>query len=145
MQLDSSSLPDQPTILGFDPGRLKCGIAVMGVDRVLKYHQVVRESDAIAEIETLRQTFPVSLLVMGNQTTSKDWKLKLVENLIDPLRIVMVDERNSSLEARDRYWQMYPPNGFLSLVPQSLRSIPRPVDDIVAILLIERYLERLVG
>lgn len=145
MHSDSSSLPDQPTILGFDPGRLKCGIAVMGVDRVLKYHQVVNAADAIAEIETLRQTFPVSLLVMGNQTSSKDWKLRLAETLIEPLRIVMVDERNSSLEARDRYWQMYPPQGFLSLVPQSLRSISRPIDDIVAILLIERYLERLVG
>jgi RNase H-fold protein (predicted Holliday junction resolvase) len=104
----------------------------------------VRSTEAIAEIETLRQNFPVSLLVMGNQTSSKEWKLKLSENLIDPLRIVMVDERNSSLEARDRYWQLYPPKGLLSLVPQSLRRIPRPVDDIVAILLIERYLERLV-
>jgi len=145
MHSDRYSLPDQPTILGFDPGRLKCGIAVTGVDRIVKYHQVVSAADAIAEIETLRQTFPVSLLVMGNQTSSKDWKLKLSENLIDPLRIIMVDERNSSLEARDRYWQMYPPKGLLSLVPQSLRSIPRPVDDIVAILLIERYLEQLVG
>lgn len=145
MHSDRSSLPDQPTILGFDPGRLKCGIAVTGVDRIVKYHQVVSAVDAIAEIETLRQTFPVSLLVMGNQTSSKDWKLKLSETLTDPLRIVMVDERNSSLEARDRYWQMYPPKGLLSLVPQSLRSIPRPVDDIVAILLIERYLEQLVG
>ncbi|MBM0743529.1 pre-16S rRNA-processing nuclease YqgF [Phormidium sp. CLA17] len=145
MHSDSSSLPDQPTILGFDPGRLKCGIAVMGVDRILKYHQVVPSAEAIAEITTLRQTFPVSLLIMGNQTSSKDWKLKLSEAFIDPLRIVMVDERNSTLEARDRYWQMYPPKGLLSLVPQSLRTIPRPVDDIVAILLIERYLERLVG
>ena len=97
MRSGSFSLPDQPTILGFDPGRLKCGIAVMGVDRILKYHQVVSESDAIAEIETLRQTFPVSLLVMGNQTTSKDWKLKLSENLIDPLRIVMVDSTVNSI------------------------------------------------
>jgi len=29
-------------------------------------------------------------------------------------------------------------------MPQALRKIPRPIDDIVAILLIERYLERLV-
>jgi RNase H-fold protein (predicted Holliday junction resolvase) len=145
MHSDRSSLPDQPTILGFDPGRLKCGIAVMGVDRIVKFHQVVSATDAITEIEMLRQKFPVSLLVMGNQTSSKDWKLKLSDALSDPLRIIMVDERNSTLEARDRYWQMYPPTGFLSLVPQSLRSIPRPVDDIVAILLIERYLERLVG
>ncbi len=58
---------------------------------------------------------------------------------------MMVDERYSTLEARDRYWKMYPPKGLYHLIPQSLRPIPRPVDDIVAILLIERYLERLVN
>lgn len=144
MQSSSPSTSDQPVILGFDPGRYKCGLAVMGVDRTLRYHQVVETEAAIATIQTLRQQFPISLVVMGDQTTAKDWKLKLNSDLPDPLRIVMVDERYSTLEARDRYWQMYPPQGLSRLVPQSFRTIPRPVDDIVAILLIERYLNRLV-
>ncbi len=134
----------QPVILGFDPGRRKCGMAVMGVDRVLYYHQVIDSVSAIATLEQLRSRFPVSLMVMGNQTSSKEWKRKLDETLENPLRIVMVDERNSTLEARDRYWQMYPPSGFKKLLPQALRSIPQPIDDIVAILLIERYLEQLI-
>ena len=37
----SASLPGQPVILGFDPGRQKCGLAVMGLDRCLYYHEVV--------------------------------------------------------------------------------------------------------
>ncbi|MBC7972145.1 MAG: pre-16S rRNA-processing nuclease YqgF [Verrucomicrobia bacterium] len=135
---------DQPVILGFDPGRRKCGLAVIGVDRTLRYHQVIEAESAIATIQTLRQQFPISLLVMGDQTTAKDWKQRLNHELPDPLRIIMVDERHSSLEARDRYWQMYPAKGLTSLIPQSFRTIPRPIDDIVAILLIERYLERLV-
>jgi len=141
----SSSDSDQPVILGFDPGRQKCGLAVMGVDRALRYHQVVSTETVIATIQSLRQQFPISLLVMGDQTTAKDWKQKLDNGLTDPLRIMMVDERYSTLEARDRYWKMYPPKGLYRLIPQSLRPIPRPVDDIVAILLIERYLERLVN
>jgi hypothetical protein len=36
---------------------------------------------------------------------------------------------------------MYPPKGLTRLIPKSLRVPPRPVDDIVAILLIERYLK----
>lgn len=139
----SPSLSDQPVLLGFDPGRQKCGLAVMGVDRTLRYHQVVSTDAAIATIQELRQRFPISLLVMGDQTTAKEWKQKLSE-LPDRPSIILVDERHSSLEARDRYWQMFPPKGVARLVPQPLRSIPRPIDDIVAILLIERYLERLV-
>ncbi len=146
MQAGSFSPSDsnQPVILGFDPGRRKCGLAVLGVDRTLRYHQVIAAEAAIATIQTLRQQFPISLLVMGDQTTAKDWKHKLTQELAEPLRIIMVDERHSSLEARDRYWKMYPANGLVRLIPQSFRTISRPIDDIVAILLIERYLERLV-
>ncbi len=135
---------DQPVIMGFDPGRAKCGVAVMGVDRTLFYHTVVLAEAAIAEIAALRQRFPISLLVMGDQTTAQSWKQALAE-LPDPLRIVMVDERYSTLAARDRYWQMFPPQGWQTLLPQSFRPIPRPIDDIVAILLIERYLDRLMN
>jgi RNase H-fold protein (predicted Holliday junction resolvase) len=137
--------PRQPVILGFDPGRQKCGLAVLGLDRNLYYHEVISAQDAIATIQTLRQQFPISLLVMGDQTSANEWKQKLNTNLPEPLRIIMVDERYSTLEARDRYWQMYPPQGLNRLLPKGMRTASRPIDDIVAILLIERYLERLVN
>ncbi len=133
----------QPVILGFDPGRFKCGLAVVGVDRALHCHQVVEAESAVEQVQALRQSYPISLIVMGDQTGSKDWKQRL-EGLQDAPSIILVDERNSSLEARDRYWQMFPPKGLSSLIPQGMRPIPRPIDDIVAILLIERYLSRLV-
>ncbi|MBD2778347.1 pre-16S rRNA-processing nuclease YqgF [Iningainema tapete] len=133
----------QPVILGFDPGRDKCGLAVMGLDRKLCYHQVVKAEQSISTIEELRQKFPISILVMGDQTTAKRWKQQLQQELAQPLSIVLVDERYSTLEARDRYWQMYPPSGLTKLLPKGLRQPPRAIDDIVAILLIERYLNRL--
>jgi RNase H-fold protein (predicted Holliday junction resolvase) len=127
-------------ILGFDPGKDKCGIAVMGTDNLLKYHQVVASSEAIATLKSLCQQFPIDLCVMGNQTTSKTWKQKLLEALPESVKIIQIDERYSTLEARDRYWQMYPPQGLTRLIPQGMLTPPRPIDDIVAIILIERYL-----
>lgn len=116
----------------------------MGLDRLLCYHQVVAADAVIDEIATLRQRFPISTIVLGDQTASRNWKDALSQ-LPDPPRIMLVDERYTSLEARDRYWQMYPPAGLTGIIPQSLRKISRPIDDIVAILLIERYLNRLTG
>ncbi|MBE9179760.1 resolvase [Oculatella sp. LEGE 06141] len=139
----SFEAPAQPVILGFDPGRSKCGVAVMGLDRNLYYHQVIPAEEAIATIQVLQGKLPISMVVMGDQTTASQWKEKINAGLAEPLRIIMVDERYSSLEARDRYWKMYPPRGVFKLIPRSVRSIPRPIDDIVAILLIERYLGRL--
>lgn len=130
-------------LLGFDPGRDKCGLAVMGKQQQLLYHQVVPSSDAIATIQQLCQQFSITTLVMGDQTTAKKWKQELERELSASLPIVLVDERYSSLEARDRYWQMYPPTGLQRLIPQGMRQPPHPIDDIVAILLIERYLKEL--
>ena len=133
----------QPAILGFDPGRDKCGIAVMGLDRQLYYHQVILAEEAIANIKVQLQKFPVSLIVMGDQTTAKKWKQQLSQELSKLTNIILVDERYSTLEARDRYWQMYPPQGIIKLLPKGMRQPPRAIDDIVAVLLIERYLSRL--
>ncbi|ACK66092.1 Resolvase RNase H domain protein fold protein [Rippkaea orientalis PCC 8801] len=127
-------------ILGFDPGRDKCGLAVRDQKDQILYHEVVSSEAAIATLKSVSQQYPIDLLVMGNQTTSKQWKKQLESELSPTFPIVMVDERNSSLEARDRYWQMYPPQGLTRLIPQGMRLPPCPIDDIVAILLIERYL-----
>ncbi|MEG5062722.1 pre-16S rRNA-processing nuclease YqgF [Microcoleus sp. B3-A4] len=129
-------------ILGFDPGKDKCGIAVMGRDKKVCYHQVVLSEAAISTIQSLCEQFPIELLVMGDQTTSKIWKQKLTQSLSPEIEIVRVDERFSSLEAKERYWEMYPPTGLSRLIPQGMRTPPRPVDDIVAIVLIQRYLNK---
>ncbi|TVU52969.1 MAG: pre-16S rRNA-processing nuclease YqgF [Arthrospira sp. PLM2.Bin9] len=126
-------------ILGFDPGRDKCGVAVVGDNQQVYYHQVVAANDAIATVESLCSQFSVQLVVMGNQTTSRTWKQQMRAVLPESIQIVEVDERYSSLQARDRYWEMYPPQGLSRLLPQGMRVPPRPIDDIVAIILVERY------
>jgi len=130
-------------ILGFDPGRDKCGIAVMARDRTIVYQKVIPSSQALATMSQLCQQYPIQHIVLGNQTTSQMW-LNQIKSLFsdDLIAISLVDERNSSLEARDRYWQLYPPQGLAQLIPQGMRIPPRPVDDIVAILLIERFLQQ---
>ena len=129
----------QKIILGLDPGRDKCGVAVIEQKKAV-YHQVIDSTVAIAIIKKLCQQYQVQLVVMGNGTTSQQWRSQLQSNLNQNIAIVTVNETNSTVEARARYWQMYSPQGWQRLLPQGLRVPPRPVDDIVAILLIERYL-----
>ena len=117
----------------------------MGLDRQVQFNQVVPADLVQTTIQELCQDFPISVCVMGNQTTSKEWGNKLTEYLSDAVRLFKVDERNSSLEARDRYWELYPAKGLQKLIPQGMRVPSRPVDDIVAVILIERYLSRLIA
>jgi RNase H-fold protein (predicted Holliday junction resolvase) len=136
-----SSKRSVPLIVGFDPGRDKCGLAVVGGDRSICFHEVVSAAETIAVLNTLQQQYKPEQLVMGNQTTAAQWRLKLEQHLATPLLITMINERYSTLEARDRYWVMYPPKGLMRLIPQGMRDVPRPIDDIVAIILVERYLD----
>jgi hypothetical protein len=114
----------------------------MSTDRNISYHEVVLSESAISTIQSLCKQFPIDLLVMGDQTTSKSWKQRLTQSLSPALKIIQIDERYSSLEAKERYWQMYPATGLNRLIPLGMRTPPRPVDDLVAIVLIERYLNK---
>ena len=67
-------------ILGFDPGRDKCGIAVADRDLTVYYHQVIESSQAIPVIKQLVTKYSLNLIVMGNLTTAKTWYKKLVSN-----------------------------------------------------------------
>ena len=131
-------------LLGFDPGKQKCGVAVMGLDRKLHFQAVIPSAEAIAKVGNLLNSYPISLMVMGDQTASQQWKAKLQASFPE-LRIITVDERYSSEEARQRFWDIYPATGLMKLVPRGMRSPDRPIDDIVAIILIERYLSRLIS
>lgn len=127
------------TCLGFDPGRDKCGVAVIRGDRPL-FHAVIPAQSVEQHLPQLCETYQVQQVVMGNQTTAKEWHDRLRQCIPADLPIALVDERYSTVEARERYWQLYPPKGLGRLIPLGLRTPPRPVDDIVAIVLIERYL-----
>ena len=131
-------------LLGFDPGKQKCGVAVMGLERKLHFQAIVPSADAIAKVGSLLDSYPISLMVMGDQTASKQWKAEL-QSAYPDLRIITVDERFSSEEARLRFWEIYPAKGLMKLVPIGMRSPNRPIDDIVAAILIERYLSRLIS
>jgi RNase H-fold protein (predicted Holliday junction resolvase) len=131
-------------LIGFDPGRDKCGLVVMALDRKILYQAVVASSEAIAIIQDLTNKYAIALIIMGDQTTAKEWQSEFKAEFPE-INIVTVDERFSSQEARQRYWQIYPAKGLVNLIPLGLRSPPRPVDDIVAMILIERYLSRLVS
>ena len=76
-------------------------------------------------------------VVVGNGTGSKAWQQWLSEQALPAL---MVPEAGTTLEARQRYWELEPAQGWRRLLPHGLRVPPRDVDDVVAQILLERHL-----
>jgi len=54
----------------------------------------------------------------------------------------MIEEGGTTLAARRRYWQLVPATGWRRWLPQGLRQPPKDWDDVVAQVLIERWLGR---
>ena len=127
---------------GFDPGKDKCGIAIVTLEGNPIRHEVIASDTAIITLQNWIQTHEIQSLILGDQTGSKKWRSRIIEALPN-LQIITIDERFSSQQARDRYWKMYPAQGLQKLVPLGMRTPPRPIDDIVAIILVERYLASL--
>ena len=128
-------------VLAIDPGRDKCGIAV--VDRTLGVLQrsVVSARQLMHSVEQWSKQFSCQVIIVGNKTACKQVleiiSLLQTENIVES--IVTVDEHNSTQEARKRYWQANPPRGWRNLLPHGLLVPPCAIDDFAAIILAERY------
>jgi hypothetical protein len=88
-----------------------------------------------------QETTPLAALVLGDGTGSGAWAAALAE-AFPQLTVQLQPEQGSTLRARDRYWQLWPPRGWRRLLPSGLRLPPRPVDDLAALVLLEAHLGR---
>lgn len=131
------SLDAQHLIAGLDPGRSKCGLVL--ADRLTQQIQQAAILSPPQTFSWLRHwhTQGLRTLVIGNGTGSKPW-LKRLGDL--DLTLALVDERGTTLAARQRYWELFPPRGLAKLIPLGLRMPPRDLDDLAAQLLLERQL-----
>lgn len=131
------------TVLAIDPGSSKCGMAVVLRDDAGQLQVLWRD---IAPKETLKerlqvafQEHPFSLVIVGSGTKSKE-VVHDVREQMPSMGILVVDERDTSLQARERYWEHNPRRGLRRLLPATLQVPPAPVDDFVALILAERVL-----
>ncbi len=129
------------TVIAVDPGRDKCGVAVVGNREGLLWKQVITTPQLATVVEELARTRGITTVVLGDRTAHRSAVNALAEVKVDnrPLTILPVDEHRSSDEARSRYWRDNPPQGMMRLIPVTMRVPPVPVDDYVAVILAERY------
>jgi RNase H-fold protein (predicted Holliday junction resolvase) len=53
----------------------------------------------------------------------------------------LVDERETTLRARARFFADHPPRGWKRLIPAGMLLPDRPIDDYAAVLIAERFLK----
>ena len=126
-------------IISVDPGRSKCGLVLVDCerDRVLQGEVIATEA-VLDTLQCWRQLAPVERLVLGNGTASESLRNQLPTDL--PIKLV--DERGTTLQARKRYWQLWPPRGWRRFVPLGLLVPPTELDAVAALVILESELGR---
>ena len=129
------------TIIAIDPGREKCGIAVVHRTRGVLCQTVIPTAELSRHTTKLATTYNTTTIVLGNGTAHQYAKTALTSPAAagNPFTITLVDEHHSTEEARKRYWHHNPPTGWRRLIPVTMQVPPVPVDDYVAVILAERY------
>jgi RNase H-fold protein (predicted Holliday junction resolvase) len=125
-------------ILAIDPGRDKCGLALLESGGVVVWQRIVERPALAAELSTLCAD-PPATVVIGSGTTSREL-VPVLAALFGAERVAVVDERGSTLEARTLYFMDHPPAGLWRLLPRGLVPPPRALDDYAAVVLGRRFL-----
>lgn len=127
-------------VVAVDPGRDKCGVAIVTTSGQALHKAVVPTSDVSAHV--LRHTEQVNVIAyaLGDGTADDTVRQQLQRAGADVDRIVAVDEYKSSEVGRRAYWDEHPPRGWRRLLPVGLQVPPEPYDDHVAVELARRYL-----
>ena len=131
------------TVLAVDPGSSKIGMALVRRESGGSLEVLWRRIGKIEELENdLREGMAIenpSTVVVGSSTNSKA-VVRRIRELGPVSGILLVDEANTSQQARERYWEHHPRRGWRRILPASLQTPPEPVDDFVAVILAERVL-----
>ena len=129
------------TIAALDPGRDKCGFAVLNDDGKILCQRVIVTENLMTEVNAAKADYGFSRLLIGNSTTSKEAQGKLAQ--LSALEVIVRDEYRTTELAKKEYWKANPPKGWRRLIPVTMQVPPVPVDDFVAVILARRYLQEI--
>jgi RNase H-fold protein (predicted Holliday junction resolvase) len=127
-------------VAAIDPGREKCGVAVVDDSGRVLEQAVVATVRLAEEIEARTKKYQPELILLGNGTTSRTAE-ETIRAALPDLPVETVDEYRTTDDARIAYWKAHPPTGWRRFFPTSMQVPPEPVDDFVAVILAQRYLK----
>jgi len=126
--------------ISIDPGKKKCGLLLANIQSGKVIEAGIASLNKCYDLVSFwNENYNIRKIIIGDGTNCKYIKNELKrKNLFD---IIYVNEKGSTLRARFRYWEIWPPNYFIRWLPKEILFPPENLDAIVALILLEDFLK----
>ena len=125
--------------ISIDPGIKKCGLLLADMKSGKVIEAGISSLNKLPDLVSLwNEDYKINKIIIGDGTNCKYIENQLKGN--NSFDINYVNERGSTLRARFRYWEIWPPNYFIRWLPKEILFPPENLDAIVALILLEDFL-----
>ena len=124
-------------LISIDPGKCKCGLVLVDLDNKKVDQAVVLNAEFLSKyVKNLSNYENISKVVVGNGTTSREnvEKLGFIKN-----DLIIVEEKNTTLRAKKRYFEIFPTKGLKSFLPKEIFIMNKNLDAVSALIILEDY------
>ena len=126
-----------PRVITIDPGKSKCGLVLAEISEKKVYKAIILKSELLENyVRHLIAAEEISQIIIGNGTTSKEIKEKLI---FFKKEIITFEEKNTTFRAKARYFELFPISGLKFLVPREVFILNKNLDAISALIILEDY------
>ena len=125
--------------ISIDPGNKKCGLLLADIKSGNVIEAGICSTNKFSNVVSLwNKNYKISKIIIGDGTNCKVIENKLKQENFTKLNYI--NEKGSTLRARFRYWEIWPPNYFIRWLPKEILFPPENLDAIAALILLEDFL-----
>ena len=125
--------------ISIDPGNKKCGLLLANKKSGNVIEAGIASLNKFSDVVSLwNEKYNISKVIIGDGTNCRYIENELKHKNI--FNLTFVNERGSTLRARYRYWEIWPPNYFIRWLPKEILFPPENLDAVVALILLEDFL-----
>ena len=123
--------------ISIDPGKYKCGLVLVDLNEKKICQAIILKSELLAaNVKNLKAVEKISKVIIGNGTTSKENIKKLSFIKQD---LIIVEEKNTTFRAKERYFELFPISGIKKLIPREIFILNLNLDALSALIILEDY------
>ena len=126
-------------VLAIDPGIFKCWVILADIKEKKVYEAVVISSHLLLKYVKKKYQNEKNLqLLIGNGTSSKNYIKDLNQSIPN---VIIAEEKNSTLRAKERYFEIFPLLGIKSFLPREIFILNKNLDALAALIIMEDYFQ----